>query len=86
MAETEADDKFPPPPRENPELVGHDAAEAALYDAWNSGRLAHGWLINGPQGIGKATLAYRFARFVLSGGRAGGLFGDGAQSMHMGPG
>ena len=57
-----------PPPRENPHLVGHGAAAGALVEAWGSGRLAHAWLIAGPRGIGKATLAYRFARFVLAGG------------------
>ncbi|WP_142846948.1 DNA polymerase III subunit delta' [Telmatospirillum sp. J64-1] len=68
-----------PLPRETPLLLGHAAAERALVDAWSSGRMAHAWLICGPRGIGKATLAYRFARFVLSGGAAeqgGGLFGD----------
>lgn len=75
----------PPPPRKNPELVGHDAAQTELLEAWRSGRLAHGWLFKGPRGIGKATLAYRFARFVLSGGGAGSLFGDAAQSMEMDP-
>lgn len=55
-------------PRENPDLVGHDGAEREILDAWNSGRVHHAWLISGPKGIGKATLAYRFARFVLSGG------------------
>ena len=62
-------------PRENPHLAGHDAAASTLMEAWGSGRLAHAWLIAGPRGIGKATLAYRFARFVLAGGEGGG--GDG---------
>ena len=69
-----------PPPRANPELIGHRAAEATLLTAARSGRLPHAWLIGGPAGIGKATLAFRFARFLLS-GRAesgGGLFGDAA--------
>ena len=80
MADIENRDEFPPPPRKNPDLVGHEAAEATLLDAWNSRRLAHGWLLNGPPGIGKATLAYRFARFVLAGGGAGGLFAGSAPS------
>lgn len=63
------------PPNENPDLIGHAGAETAFLDAWNSGRLAHAWLICGPRGIGKATLAYRMARFALSGGGQGGLFG-----------
>ena len=54
------------PPRANPALVGQDAAERTLLAAWNSGRLPHAWLLAGPRGVGKATLAYRFARFVLS--------------------
>jgi DNA polymerase III subunit delta' len=55
------------PPPANPELFGHREAERTLFDAWSSGRLPHAWLITGPRGIGKATLAYRFARFVLAG-------------------
>ena len=63
-------------PRNARDLLGHPAAEAAFLDAWTSGRLAHAWLICGPRGIGKATLAYRIARFVLAGGCAdAGLFG-----------
>jgi len=77
--------EYPPPPRHNPVLVGHGDAQGALLDAWSSGRLAHGWLLSGPRGIGKATLAYRFARFVLAGGGAGGLFAETAQSMEMDP-
>ena len=54
-----------PPSRENPSFIGHSAAEQVFLDAWQSGRLAHAWLICGVRGIGKATLAYRFARFLL---------------------
>ena len=42
-----------------------------MDEAWRSGRLHHAWLLSGPRGIGKATLAFRFARFVLAGGLAG---------------
>jgi DNA polymerase-3 subunit delta' len=52
-------------PRETSELSGHREAETALLTAYRSGRIPHAWLIGGAQGIGKATLAYRFARFVL---------------------
>jgi DNA polymerase-3 subunit delta' len=58
-------------PRANPHLLGHRAAEAALVRAVRSGRLHHGWLIVGPRGVGKATLAYRFARWLLAGAPAG---------------
>ena len=60
-------------PRENPALVGHEAAEAVFLAAWRGGRVPHAWLIAGPEGIGKATLAYRIARFVLSGGEGDSL-------------
>ncbi len=53
-------------PRETSGLFGHRDAEAALLNAYRSGRIAHAWLLGGPQGIGKATLAYRMARFVLA--------------------
>jgi DNA polymerase-3 subunit delta' len=53
-------------PRETLALFGHEAAERALHDANKGGRIAHAWLIGGPPGIGKATLAFRFARFVLA--------------------
>ena len=61
-----------PAPRENPHLVGHRGAADTFMGAWHSGRLAHAWLIAGARGIGKATLAYRFARFALDGGQRGG--------------
>jgi DNA polymerase-3 subunit delta' len=55
-----------PHPRETFALFGHATAERALLDEYRSGRVAHAWLIGGPAGIGKATLAYRMARFVLA--------------------
>ena len=56
----------PLPPRETSVLYGHAAAESALLESYRSGRLPHGWLLAGSAGIGKATLAYRMARFVLA--------------------
>src|SRR5665213_2982155 len=53
-------------PRETTRLSGHREAERALLNAYRSGRIPHAWLIGGAQGIGKATLAYRMARFVLA--------------------
>ncbi len=53
-------------PRANPLLVGHADAAAAMDDAIRGGRVHHAWLITGPEGIGKATLAYRFARHLLA--------------------
>ena len=70
----------PPAPRANPDLAGHEAAESALRHLFQSGRLPHALLLSGPRGIGKATLAFRLARFVLANGAGegapGGLFGD----------
>lgn len=56
-----------PEPRANPILQGHEAAERTLLDAIRTGRTHHAWLITGPEGIGKATLAFRFARRLLAG-------------------
>jgi DNA polymerase-3 subunit delta' len=53
-------------PRETTALFGHHEAETALLNAYRSGRIPHAWLIGGAAGIGKATLAYRMARFVLA--------------------
>lgn len=54
------------PPGENTVLFGHDEAQSFLAEAYRSARMHHAILIEGPQGIGKATLAYRFARHVLA--------------------
>ena len=55
------------PPKDAERLIGHEAAKAQLMQGLTSGKLAHGYLITGPKGIGKATLAYQFARTLLSG-------------------
>ena len=55
-----------PHPRDTLHWFGHDEAEQALLDAYRGGRMPHAWLIGGAPGIGKATLAYRMARFVLA--------------------
>ena len=60
-----------PHPREQLALFGHETAERAFLHAVGSGRLHHAWLIGGPEGVGKATLAYRMARFLLAQPRAG---------------
>jgi DNA polymerase-3 subunit delta' len=63
---TETDEAEVPHPRATSALVGHEAAERMLLDAYRSGRMPHAWIVGGPAGIGKATLAYRLARFVLA--------------------
>ncbi len=66
-----------PHPRETLQLFGQDQAEQDFLTAFNSNRLHHGWMLTGPQGIGKATLAWRIARFLLATPVAeeNGLFG-----------
>jgi DNA polymerase-3 subunit delta' len=53
-------------PRATGVLFGHAGAEAALLAAYRSGRVPHAFLLVGQKGIGKATLAYRMARFILA--------------------
>ncbi|MEO0820091.1 MAG: DNA polymerase III subunit delta' [Pseudomonadota bacterium] len=75
-------DRIPghPHPREAAALHGQEAAEGAFLAARRGGRLHHAWLLRGPAGIGKATLAYRIARSLIAEGPAdetapAGLFG-----------
>jgi DNA polymerase-3 subunit delta' len=60
-------------PRANSLFLGHSSAVTALHGAAISGRLHHAWLIGGQRGIGKATLAYRFARWLLAGATSADL-------------
>lgn len=55
-------------PRDTVNLIGQSEAERQLLQAFHSKRMPHAWLVSGPKGIGKATLSYRFARFLLTGG------------------
>lgn len=72
----------PPHPRDVFDLVGQDAAETEFEAARGRGRLHHAWLLSGPEGLGKATLAYRIARRLLGAapdpahGRLGAAPGD----------
>lgn len=66
-----------PHPRETLRLFGQESAETAFLEAYNAGRLHHGWLLTGPRGVGKATLAWRLAKFLLATpiAQEDGLFG-----------
>lgn len=72
------------PPHRQDQFFGHDEAERALMDAWNSGKMHHAWLLTGPKGIGKATFAYRAARYVFHQGAdgAGGLIAPDNMDIH----
>ena len=61
-------------------LIGHASAERIFLDAFACGKLHHGWLIEGPSGIGKAQLARRIAAFML------GAKGRSGAQMDAGPG
>ena len=65
MTAPEADAE-PASPRTTHALLGHAATEAALLAAYRGGRVPHAFMLVGEKGIGKATLAYRMARFVLA--------------------
>lgn len=67
MAEMQEADRAPgaPHPRETRRLFGQQTAETAFLDAWSRHRLHHAWLLRGPRGVGKATLAYRIAHALL---------------------
>jgi DNA polymerase III subunit delta' len=66
MSARESDTAEVPHPRTTQVLFGHAQAEAALLEAYRGGKIPHAFLITGPKGIGKATLAYRVARFVFA--------------------
>ena len=70
-----------PHPRDTRQIFGQEAAERDFLAAHATGRMHHGWLLTGPRGVGKATLAWRIATFVLAAPVGGGLFGA-AETPH----
>lgn len=54
-----------PEPAENPRLFGHEQPVKMLAAAYRAGKLPHALLLAGPQGIGKATLAFHLAHHLL---------------------
>ena len=67
-------------PETTARLIGHGAAEGALLAALGGGRMPHAWLLTGAEGVGKATLAFRAARFMLA---HGGAVPDNAETLHV---
>ncbi|HUO53392.1 MAG TPA: DNA polymerase III subunit delta', partial [Rhodoblastus sp.] len=61
-------DRFEPAPhpRDTFHLFGHEKAERELLDAYRADRMPQAWIIGGPPGIGKATLAWRIVRFIAA--------------------
>ncbi|MBV8104306.1 MAG: DNA polymerase III subunit delta', partial [Hyphomicrobiales bacterium] len=74
-----------PHPRHVHSLIGHEAAEAEMLSAYREDRLAHAWLIGGREGIGKATLAWRFARFLLANPDPAAASVREARDLHVDP-
>ncbi len=79
-----------PHPRETRALFGHEDTEAEVLAALTGDRMHHAWLLTGPKGIGKATLAWRMAKFLLAQPMASGsdMFGDAPatpQTLDIGP-
>lgn len=74
-----------PHPRETHKLIGQSKSEAAFLEAYNSQRLHHAWLVTGPRGVGKATLAWKLARFLLAEPADDGpsMFGDAAAATSI---
>lgn len=85
--ETPESDAAPgaPHPRRSERLIGRHGAEAEMLAAFREGRLAHAWLIGGPEGIGKATLAWRFAKFLFVNPDPGAPAVQGARDLSVDP-
>jgi DNA polymerase III subunit delta' len=52
------------------DFINGQVQEQAFLAAYNSDRLHHAWLLTGPRGLGKATFAFRVARFLMGQNRA----------------
>ena len=85
MAAGSAETEDPTGPIATASLIGHEAGEQAFLDTAAAHRMPHAWLLSGPRGIGKMTLAYRMARHQLSEGSGGGDMFGGPTSLYMAP-
>lgn len=71
------------PPRQSADWYGDPGLEQNLLSLMISGKAPHALIFAGPEGVGKSTMAYRLARFLLAGKadmaaeeESGGLFGE----------
>ena len=75
-----------PHPKAAETLFGHQVAEQEFINCFKSGKLHHGWLITGAKGIGKATFAWRIAKFLLTqpiaGSEPNGLFDNSGENQN----
>lgn len=55
-----------PHPAQTTKIFGQNKATKEFLDVFAASRLHHGWLISGPRGVGKATLAWQIAKFLLT--------------------
>ncbi|WOJ89405.1 DNA polymerase III subunit delta' [Methylocapsa polymorpha] len=72
-----------PHPREIYALFGHAEAEGELLQSYRSGRLPQAFIIGGPPGVGKATLAWRLARFLLANPEPASAFVQAASDLFV---
>ncbi len=77
-----------PHPKVTETLFGHKVAEQEFLSCYKSGKLHHAWLISGAKGIGKATFAWRMAKFLLTqpidGNQVNGLFDNSSENQTNG--
>ena len=71
-------------PRQTPVLLGQDPAQKRMLDIVRSGKMAHAWLLTGPEGVGKATFAYHLSRFLFKHPRADDIPAN-ADTLHVSP-
>ena len=53
-------------PKFNDEFFGFDDIEKYFFDIYNKKRISNCYIFHGIKGVGKATFAYRLARFILN--------------------
>ncbi|RUP10900.1 DNA polymerase III subunit delta' [Hyphomicrobium sp.] len=76
LPEADRLDDFPHP-RETRALYGQEGAQSIFAEALAGDRMHHAWLLSGPAGVGKATLAYQVAKAALAEPEERDLFGQG---------